>query len=75
MEYAINNTSIMGDTVSSAFPADYPPLLDSAACPSEAAGLADGAWGSVTQITMVIAGCAVPTEETTWGSIKTLYSN
>jgi len=75
MDYVINNTSIMGNTDMGSFPADYPPLLDEAQCPSDAVGMTTGAWGSVTQITMLITGCVVPAEETTWGAIKTLYDN
>jgi hypothetical protein len=70
MEYAIQNGSIQGSTDMGPFPALYPPLLDDTTC---APGPATGAWGSVTQITMVIMDCVVPTEPTTWGRIKSQF--
>ena len=64
MDYLISNTSIFGDTTMGSLPTGYPMFLDPNVCPNMAA-LSDGAWGSVTQITLYITGCVVPAEETT----------
>jgi hypothetical protein len=51
-------------------PADYPSFLESDC--SENISL-QGEWGTVADITMTIFECASSTEESTWGSIKSLY--
>jgi len=50
-------------------PTDYPDFLDSACSPVPVYGR----WGNVTDITLTITGCLVPTRETTWGGVKKLY--
>jgi hypothetical protein len=74
MDYLISNTSIFGHTGMGPLPAGFPMFLDPGVCPAEAP-LPDGAWGSVTQITVYITGCVVPVEKTTWGAIKATYGN
>ena len=56
-------------------PADYPILKDGAGgtCVPAAGGVI-GEWGNVWSITMIIQGCEpTATEETSWGTIKSLY--
>ena len=55
------------------FPAGYPPLLDYYSCPAGTAPL--GAWGIAHDITLTICGnCTVDTEPSSWGKIKSLYT-
>lgn len=72
-EYSINNATFFGSTDTGSKPADFPSFLNPADCPSDVGTLAAGGWGSATQITLKIKGCAVPAESSTWGRIKTRY--
>ncbi len=71
IEFAIGNSVGLGTTDYFAFPANYPCLLDPNTCGCDRDR---GGWGDVTAITMVLSGCEVPVEETTWGSIKARYN-
>lgn len=55
-------------------PAGYPPLKDGASglCEDAPSGMV-GDWGTVTSITMIITGCDVGNEASSWGGIKSLY--
>ena len=70
MDYSIQNGSIQGSTALAGLPADYPVFLDDQTCNP---GPTAGAWGTVTQITIVIHDCVVPVEPTTWGRIKATF--
>jgi hypothetical protein len=59
-------TTALGDPV----PADYPPFLDPSCNPTRTEG---ACWDFFT-ITLSIMDCNIATEETTWGTIKSLYS-
>jgi hypothetical protein len=72
-DYTINNATFFGSTDTGTKPADFPSFLDPANCPSDVGTLNAGGWGSATQITLMITGCAVPAEPSTWGRIKTRY--
>jgi hypothetical protein len=49
---------------------NYPAFLVPITCdPSRTLGT----WGEVDEITLIVTGCTVPTEDTTWGVIKSLY--
>ncbi|HEU4366577.1 MAG TPA: hypothetical protein VFT13_14065, partial [Candidatus Krumholzibacteria bacterium] len=50
-------------------PADYPDYRD-ANCN---AGPTDGHWGDIRDLTVSVTGCAVSTEQSTWGGVKSLY--
>lgn len=69
-DYTINNTAFFGTTDQMPLPADYPTFLDNVCSP----GVNRGGWGSVTEIALQIYGqCTVPTQEATWGTVKSLY--
>ncbi|MGD9142087.1 MAG: hypothetical protein PVJ42_11155 [bacterium] len=51
-------------------PSDYPAFLESDC--DEDTGLT-GEWGTVADITMTIYQCASAAEQSTWGTIKSLY--
>ena len=68
--FSITNLGEFSSTDAGPLPAGFPGFLNPASC--LAVGLF-GSWGSVTNITLTIAGCTVPVEESTWGNIKTLY--
>ena len=71
MEYSINNATFFGDTDNNGpLPADYPPFMDSSC---QLGTRTRGGWGSVTQVTILVTGCTVPVEETTWTQVKTLF--
>jgi hypothetical protein len=65
--WGIGNGAWRGE--GAAAPADHPSFLD-ANC--NASG-GPGHWGDIRDLTISIAGCAVPTQEATWGSVKALY--
>lgn len=68
--FGIGNGAWEGDTDASVFPANYPALTDFVC----AAGPVLGRWGQVTNITLTVKGCIVGVEESTWGSVKSLYT-
>ena len=72
-EYSINNATVFGSTNQEPLPAGFPGFLDPANCPSDIPALSAGAWGSATQITLRVTGCAVPTQVSTWGAVKSRY--
>jgi len=68
--YTISNVEVL-DYYPTPFPANYPAVLLTSCT---AGGV--GAWGSVTDITIVIyegKDCTFPVEESTWGAIKSMY--
>jgi hypothetical protein len=71
-EYTINNAAFYGDTDTvGPLPAGFPPFMDSSC---QTGTRTRGGWGSVTEIALRIRGnCTVPTQESTWGSVKALY--
>lgn len=71
MTFAIGNGSRVATTeIGETIPADYPELLD----PSCNATRSEGAAWDFYTITLSITGCAVATEESTWGGIKSIYA-
>ena len=74
MEYEINNAAFFGNTdVDGAKPAEYPPFLDENCSDGV---WTRGGWGSVTEIALMISGnCEVATQPSTWGKIKSLYTD
>jgi hypothetical protein len=68
--FAIGNSAWIGDTPQhGAKPADYPAFLDGNCDPVGT----DGHWGTATDLTLTVQGCAVSTQEQSWGSVKSLY--
>jgi hypothetical protein len=67
---SILNQEEHGSTDTEMFPPDYPAFLDPPQC--DPIGTL-GSWGEVDEITLIITGCTIATEETTWGKIKSLY--
>jgi len=67
----IANGAWLGDTDIAGKPAGYPDFLDQNCGDTPRYGH----WGDVTGITLVISGCAVPTTEATWGSVKSIYAD
>jgi hypothetical protein len=67
--YIGNGTLIASTDMGQAIPADYPGLLD----PDCNATYVDGAAWDFTSITLSIVDCAVGTEESSWGNIKSLH--
>lgn len=73
LEYSINNAAIEANTDGEPFPAGYPAFLDPDDCMTGV--LNQGAWGTATEVSLYIYGdCTVPVKETSWGHIKSLYS-
>jgi hypothetical protein len=72
MALSISNQEQLGDTDSAALPATYPGFIDPNTC---AATRVLGSWGEADEFTMLIGpNCTVPTEESTWSAIKSMYS-
>ena len=69
--YIGNGTLVASTALGHTLPADYPGLLD----PACNATYVDGAAWNFTSITLSIVDCAVGTEESTWGGIKSLHGN
>lgn len=68
MTWGIGNGAWLGESPT-AKPANYPTWL----FPNCAAGAPSGHWGPFSDMTISVTGCAVPTQEATWGSVKALY--
>jgi hypothetical protein len=68
MTWGIGNGAWLGESPA-AKPAGYPAYLDSSCNPAALSGH----WGSITDLTLSITGCAVGTENATWGKVKSLY--
>jgi hypothetical protein len=67
---SILNHEELGSTDTDALPADYPAFLEPITCdPVRTLG----SWGEVDEITLIITGCGVPTEDASWGEIKSIY--
>jgi hypothetical protein len=67
---SILNQEELGSTNTGSLPANYPPFLVPITCePTRTLG----SWGEVDEITLIILGCTVPVEETTWGQFKSRY--
>lgn len=71
MTFYIGNGSRAAATdIGDPVPLDYPGLLDT----NCDATLVDGAFWDFFSITLSITGCTTPVEESTWGGIKSMYS-
>jgi hypothetical protein len=68
MTWGIGNGAWLGESPA-AKPAGYPTYLDS----SCGAIAGPGHFGTVTDLTISVTGCAVSTQPTTWGNVKSLY--
>jgi len=66
----ISNGVLVGDTDTMAKPATYPSFLDPSCGPTRTIGH----WDDVTAITLAVIGCTVPSEQRSWGAIKSIYS-
>jgi hypothetical protein len=65
--------TFFGDTDSNGpLPVDYPAFMDSSC---QLGTRTRGGWGSITQLTLLVTGCQVPVENTTWSQIKTLFQD
>ena len=69
--YIGNGTRVASTEVGDPVPPDYPALIDQSCNPTRT----EGAFWDFTSVTLSIAGCEVSTEETTWGAIKSIYSD
>ncbi|HEX5133737.1 MAG TPA: hypothetical protein VFX92_14780 [Candidatus Krumholzibacteria bacterium] len=63
--WGIGNGVWLGD---GALPANYPDYRDGACTPG-----GSGHYGEIRDLTISVQGCAVATEEKTWGGVKSLY--
>jgi hypothetical protein len=74
MEYNINNAAFFGNTDDNGpKPGEFPPFLDEN-CNENV--WTRGGWGSVTELALLISGdCNVATQPSTWGKIKSLYTD
>jgi hypothetical protein len=69
--FAIGNSAWIGDTPQNgAKPADYPAFLDPSDCTGSGTA---GHWGTATDLTLIVQGCEVGTETTSWGAVKAKY--
>jgi hypothetical protein len=78
--WAIGNGVLRGASPDAAFlvpplqnakPADYP-AFPNAAC---SFGIFPGHWDDIKDLTVTVQGCAVATEQSTWGNVKAMYRN
>jgi hypothetical protein len=68
--YVSNGTRIGTTDLGGVKPPDYPDFLAAGTC---APTLTLGAWWNMNSMTLTIAGCQVPVEKTTWGTLKSSY--
>ena len=71
MTLSISNTEQLGTTDAGPKPPDYPGFLEPTTC---APTRTMGSWGEVDEFTLIVTGCTVATEVSTWGKVKALYS-
>jgi hypothetical protein len=72
MTFYIGNGSLVASTdLGDAIPANYPDLLDTSCDATRTHG---AAWDFFT-VTLSIAGCTTPVNETTWGAVKSMYGD
>ncbi len=71
LEFAFGNGFGVGETPYAAKPADYPAFLAADCSPADAAHQF-GVWGDTNDIVLNIY-CPVPTEQATWGHVKSIY--
>ena len=68
--FAIGNSAWLGtEATHGPKPATFPAYLDSNCDPVGT----NGHWGTATDLTLTVSGCSVGTEDTTWGSVKSMY--
>lgn len=72
MTMSISNQEELGTTDTAALPPFYPDFIEPSTC---APTRTLGSWGEVDEFTLIVTGCTVPTEVTTWGEVKALYSD
>jgi len=70
MTLSISNGEMLGSTDSEAKPPNYPDFLAPSTC---APTRTLGTWGEADEFTLIVEGCTIATEESTWGAIKALY--
>ena len=80
MSWAIGNGVLRGAAPAASFavpplqnakPADYPDFPN-ALCQF---GIFPGHWDDIRDLTLSITGCAVKTQQSTWGAVKSMYRN
>lgn len=71
MSLSISNQNQLGSTDTAALPVNFPSFIDPLTC---TATRVLGSWGDSFEFTLLITGCVVPVEESTWGAIKALYT-
>jgi len=69
--YIGNGTRMASTQIGDPVPPDYPDLIDQGCNPTRT----EGAFWKFTSVTLSIAGCETSTERTTWGAIKSMYSD
>lgn len=70
MSLSISNQEELGSTDTGALPFDYPSFLAPATC---APTRTLGSWGEADEFTLIVSGCTIPTQESSWGGIKALF--
>jgi len=70
MTFAIGNMAEMGNTDTGMKPANYPGFLDPNTCDPT---VTFGGWWDMFTLTLTISGCTVDTQDSTWGSVKSIY--
>jgi hypothetical protein len=71
INFAMGNGFGVGETPYLVKTPDYPAFLAPNCAPADAA-TQFGTWGDVNDV-IVNIGCAVPTQRSTWGTLKSLY--
>ncbi len=73
MVFSVGNGLEIGSTdFGDVKPATYPDLLQEGTC---APVMTMGGWWDFFTLTLSITDCTVPTQDTTWGAIKSLYTD
>lgn len=73
MALQIHNNEKLGDTNGGPLPAGFPSFWNWIGCYDQGPA-GPGEWGDVDSITLTVFGCtALPTQQKTWGQIKSMY--
>ena len=69
--FEISNAVQLGRGLGSSFPAGYPLPVQQPDCLQDGALM--GSYWDVIDLSLVITGCAVPTEDSSWSQVKSIY--
>lgn len=72
VQWSANGATVGSTDGGASLPAGYPPFVSPTTCNADRSY---GVWWQHTDVTVNIIECTVPAQESTWGGIKSLYTD